>query len=150
MWAFLQSDQTIKDVLPACGPWHHPVHIWNCALQQLAVRGCAGLHVWLRCALMSSWGAVLTTGCCLRKKGKVFFKCVKYLPGLSLLWGKGNRVRKDERFQLPCFLLTLVKLRKKRNLLANCRICTWKQLLYKPDSLHLLTLLPTPEGSPFI
>lgn len=42
MWAFLHSDQTIRDVLPACAPLHHQhVLIWGFALQQLARRGCA-------------------------------------------------------------------------------------------------------------
>lgn len=46
MWAFLQSDQTIRDVLPAYGPLHHQhVLIWSFALQRLTRRGCACSHV---------------------------------------------------------------------------------------------------------
>lgn len=35
LWAFLQSDQTIRDVLPALGPLHHQHDlIWSFAIQQ--------------------------------------------------------------------------------------------------------------------
>lgn len=44
MWAFLQSDQTIRDVLPAYGALHHQhVLIWSYALQKRKRGLCACL-----------------------------------------------------------------------------------------------------------
>lgn len=78
MRAFLQSDQTIRDVLPAYGPLHHQhVLIWSFALQSLARRGCACSYVWARGVfLVWVFERVSRSNCftegCDRQEGKVF------------------------------------------------------------------------------
>lgn len=67
MWAFLQSDQTIRDVLPAYGPLHHQhVLIWSFALQRLTRRG-GCLLACVTALEQACWSNCLTKGCGTKK-----------------------------------------------------------------------------------
>lgn len=81
LWAFLQSDQTIRDVLPACAPLHHHHHlIWSFALQTLTRRGC--VHVCLRIPASDC-----LTNRCGRQEGKA-------VPDVCNVWNMPSAVMK--------------------------------------------------------
>lgn len=91
MWAFLHSDQTIRDVLPAYGPLHHQhALIWSFALQRLTRRGCACSYVW-HCVCVLKKLFKLRDVAAEREGLSWRVWCVKYVPGLSLLRRQASR-----------------------------------------------------------